>query len=220
VLGRQKPIELQIVGVAGNVKHNNLRSDVRPELYIPLARFTSGAAGLVVRGAGNASALLPDVQRRVWTVEKGLAANLSAPVETRLYASLAPTRIATVLLTVFAGTTLILGLVGIYGVLSYATSQRTREIGIRLALGAAPSIMMRMVLGEAMAMALAGVALGVVAALPLSHFMAGLLFDTRASDPVIYLAAAIGVPCAALLAAYTPARRAMRVDPVRSLRGE
>jgi len=220
ILGRRQPIELRIVGVAGDVKHNNLRSDVRPELYIPLARFTPGIAGLVVRGAGDAAALLPSVQRRVWTLDSGLAANLSAPVENLLYASLAPARIAAILLAAFAAATFVLGLAGIYGVLSYAISQRTREIGIRLALGAAPSGVLRMVLGEALALAAAGVAIGIVAAFGLSRFLDSLLFGVRASDPATYLVAAAGVPIAALLAAYTPARQAMRVDPATSLRAE
>ena len=220
ILGRQQPIEAEIVGVAGDVKHNNLRNDIRPELYIPLARFTPAAAGLVVRGAGDAGALLPAVQRRVWTLDSRLAANLGAPVDTLLHASLAPARIATVLLGVFACTTFALGLIGIYGVLSYAVSQRTREIGIRLALGAAPSDLLRMVLTEAMALAGAGVAAGLGAALLLSRYLGSLLFGVKAADPSTYLAAAAGVPIAALLAAYLPARRAMRVDPARSLRAE
>lgn len=220
VLGRRQPIELQIVGIAGDVKHNNLRSDIRPELYLPLGRFTPEMAGLVVRGRGDAAALLPAVQRRVWTLDSGLAANLSAPVETLLRASLAPSRIATVLLGAFAGTTFLLGLVGIYGVLSYAISQRTREIGIRLALGAAPADVLRMVLWEAMALAAAGVVLGIVSAFLLSRFLDSLLFGVRASDPATYFVVAVAVPCAALLAAFVPARRAMRVDPAYSLRAE
>jgi putative ABC transport system permease protein len=220
ILGRRQPIELQIVGVAGDVKHNNLRSDVRPELYIPLARFTPGIAGLIVRGNGDAGAPLPNVQRSVWALDSGLAANLAAPVETLLYASLAPARVATVLLAVFAGTTFVLGLVGIYGVLSYGISQRTREIGIRIALGAPPAQVLRMVLSEAIVLAAAGVGIGVVAALLLSRYLDSLLFGIKASDPATFLVAAIGIPCAAVLAAYTPARRAMRIDPVLALRAD
>jgi len=220
ILGRRQPIELEIVGVAGDVKHNNLRSDVRPELYIPLVRFTPGIAGLVVRGAGDAAALLPSVERRVWSVDSAIAANLAAPVENLLHASLAPSRIAAVLLAFFAAATFVLGLAGIYGVLSYAISQRTREIGIRLALGAAPADVLRMVLSEALALALAGVAAGIVAALLLSRYLDSLLFGVRSFDPATYLLAAVAVPLAALLAAGTPARRAMRVDPATSLRAE
>ena len=220
LLGRRTPVEMEIVGVAGDVKHNNLRSDIRPELYIPLARYTPAAAGLVVRAAGDASGLLPSVQRRVWTVDSGLAANLAAPVERLLVNSLAPARVATILLAVFAGTTFLLGLIGIYGVLSYAISQRTREIGIRLALGASPSGVLRMVLREALALAAGGVIVGIVAALLLTRYLDSLLYGIRPADPLTYLAAAIAVPCVALVAAYLPARRAMRVDPALSLRSE
>ena len=149
---------VEIVGVAGDVTHNNLRNAIRPEFYLPMMhpRIVRGNAGLVVRTAGDAGTLLPALQRRVWTLDNTLAANLAGPVDRFVYASLAPARIATVLLGVFAAITLMLGLVGVYGVLSYAVNQRTREIGIRLALGAAPAGVLRMILREALGMSLAG----------------------------------------------------------------
>ncbi|HLJ49212.1 MAG TPA: ABC transporter permease [Bryobacteraceae bacterium] len=220
ILGRQNPIQLEIVGVVGDVKHNNLRADIRPELYIPIVRFTSGFAGLVVRGPGPIGSLLSDVQRRVWTVENGLAANLCAPAESLLHASLAPARIASVLLSIFAATTLALGLIGIYGVFSYAVSQRTREIGIRMSLGAAPGDVLRMVLGEALGLAVVGMAIGVAGAALLSRYIATLLFGVAPTDLGTYLLAALGVITAALLAACTPTRRAMRIDPASCLRSE
>jgi putative ABC transport system permease protein len=219
LLGRQS-LAVEIVGVAGDVKHINLRSDVRPELYIPLARFTPGIAGLVVRGRGDAAALLPAVQRRVWSIDSGLAANMAAPVEKLLYASLAPSRIAAVLLALFAAATLVLGLAGIYGVLSYAISQRMREFGIRLALGAAPEDLLRMVLREALLLAIAGVVIGIPMVLVLSRYLDTLLFGVQRLDPATFLIAAAGIPLSALLAALTPALRAMRVEPAASLRAD
>ena len=219
LLGRQR-LEVQIVGVVADVKHLNLRADTRPEFYLPLARFTPGAAGLVVRTPMDPAALLPALQRRVWTVDAAIPGNLAAPLERVLYGSLAPARIATSLLSVFAGITLVLGLVGVYGVLSYSVRQRTREIGIRLALGATQGEVLRMVLGEALGLAAAGVTLGLAAALLLSRYLESLLFGVKAGDPATYVVAALAVPCAALLAAYQPARRAMRVDPAASLRAE
>jgi putative ABC transport system permease protein len=221
LLGRaQVPVE--IVGVVGDVKHNNLRNDIRPELYLPMMnlRITQGNAGLVVRTNGDAAAILPALQHRVWSLDNTLAANLAGPVDRFVYASLAPARVATVLLATFAGITLLLGLVGVYGVLSYAVKQRTREIGIRLALGAAPAGVLRMVLGEALGMSLAGVALGLLLAFPLTRYLNSLLFGISGSDPLTYIAAAVAVPCAALLAAYHPARGATRIDPALSLRSE
>lgn len=210
----------EIVGVVGDVKHNNLRNEIRPEIYLPIVRFTPGGAGLVVRTAGDAGALVPALQHRVWSVDSAIAANLAGPVDRFLYASLAPARIATVLLGGFAAITLLLGLVGVYGVLSYAVNQRTREIGIRLALGAPPSGVLRMVLGEALGMSLAGVVLGTALAFPLARYLGSLLFGIGGADPLTYVAAAAAVPCAALLAAWQPARRATRIDPAMSLRAE
>ena len=149
-----------------------------------------------------------------------IAANLAGPVDRFLYASLAPARIATLLLGAFAAITLLLGLVGVYGVLAYAVNQRTREIGIRLALGAAPAGVLRMVLGEALGMSLAGVALGTALAFPLAGYLKSLLFGVSGADPLTYAAAAAGVLLAALAAAYSPARRATRIDPALSLRAE
>lgn len=219
LLGRNR-LEVEIVGVVGDVKHINLRSDVRPEFYLPLARFTVGSAGLLVRTAADPNAFLPSVQRRVWTVDSSIPANLAAPVEQLLYRSLAPARIATLLLAVFAVTTLLLGLVGVYGVLSYSVRQRTREIGIRLALGASTRGVLGMVLGEALGLSLAGVTAGLIAALIFSRFLSTLLFGVTAVDTATYVVATLSVPSAALLAAWYPAHRATKVDPSTSLRSE
>jgi putative ABC transport system permease protein len=220
LLGSRR-VEMQIVGVVGDVKHNNLRTDIRPEFYLPLARFTPGAAGLVVRSSpGGSVSIMSGLQKRVWSLDSAMAANLASPVDALLYESLAPDRIATVLFAVFAGATLALGLVGVYGVLSYSVRQRTREIGIRLALGASPRAVLGMVLGEAMRLAGAGVVAGFVAALFLSRYLQTLLFGVTAFDPLTYAIAVISLPVAALLAAYLPALRATRIDPATSLRVE
>jgi putative ABC transport system permease protein len=217
LLGRQKR-EMQILGVVGDVKHNNLRSDTRPEFYLPLARFTSGAVGLIVRVEADPRAMLAALQQRVWSVDANLAGNLATPVETVLYSSLAPARIAAQLLGAFALATLLLGLVGVYGVMSYSVRQRTRELGIRLALGASQGGIARLVLGEAVVVAAAGVLAGIAGSLLLTRYMGTLLFGVTAFDVPTYLVAAVAVPATALLAAYVPARRAMRVDPAASLR--
>jgi putative ABC transport system permease protein len=219
LLGHQR-IDMQIVGIVGDVKHINLRNGIRPEFYLPMSRFTLGAAGLVVRTSGDAAALMPALQRRVWSLDNEFAGNLAAPVETLLHSSLAPARIAATLLAIFAAATLLLGLVGVYGVLAYAVRQRTREMGIRLALGASQGEVLRMVLREAMSLAGAGVAVGLLAALLLSRYIESLLFGVTSLDPMTYAIVAAAVPCAALLAAYVPARRATRVDPATSLRAE
>jgi ABC-type antimicrobial peptide transport system permease subunit len=207
--------------VVGDVKHNNLRNTFRPEFYLPLARFTPGAVALLVRTAeGGSAAILPGLQKRVWSLDSAMAGNLMSPVDSVLYESLAPDRLATVLFAVFAGATLALGLIGVYGVLSYSVRQRTREIGIRLALGASPERVLRMVLGEALRLAGAGVAAGLLAALFLSRYLQTLLFGVTAFDPLTYAVAALSLPVAALMAASVPALRATRIDPATSLRAE
>lgn len=220
LLGSRR-LEMQIIGVVGNVKHNNLRNGLRPEFYLPLTRFTPGAAGLVVRsGSGVSKAAITALQERVWSVDSAMAGNLVSPVDTLLDASLAPDRIATALFATFAGATLALALVGVYGVLSYSVRQRTREIGIRLALGASPRFVLKMVLGEAFRLAALGVGSGLIAAFILSRYLQTLLFEVKAYDPATYVIAAISLPLAALAAAYIPALRATRVDPATSLRAE
>jgi putative ABC transport system permease protein len=216
----QRQLPVTIVGVVGDVKHITLQSVPRPEFYVPMSRFTSAAAGLVVRTAGDAAAWLPAVQRRVWTLDSNIPANLASPVERLLYASLAPARIAALLLAVFAGTTLLLGLVGVYGVLSYSVRRRTREIGVRLALGASTQGVLRMVLQEALGLSAAGVTVGLVAALIFSRYLNSLLFGVSAMDTATYAVVSLAVPCAALLAAWYPAHRAASVDPSISLRSE
>jgi putative ABC transport system permease protein len=216
---RRLPVE--IVGVVGDVKHNNLRTDVRPEFYLPLARFTTGAATLVVRSSeGISASTISALQKRVWTLDSAMAGNLASPFDSLLYASVAPERIGTLLLSIFAGATLALGLVGVYGVLSYSVRQRTREIGIRLALGASQKAVLEMVLGEALRLAGAGVVAGLAAALFLSRYMQTLLFGVAPFDPLTYAIAVFSLPVAAMLAAYLPALRATRIDPATSLRAE
>jgi predicted permease len=219
LLGRGR-LPAEIVGVVGDVKHNSLRSVTRPELYLPLPRFPQASAGLVVRTSGDPAALLPSIQRRVWSVDSSIPANLAAPVERLLYASMAPARIAGVMLAAFAAATLALGLIGIYGVLSYSVGQRSREIGIRLALGASPGAVLWMVLREALVLSCAGAAVGLAAAFALSRLMSTMLFGVPPHDPATYILAAVAAPCAALAAAWAPARRAMRVDPAASLRAD
>src|SRR5262249_32422851 len=186
LLGRAK-LEVQIVGVVGDVKHITLQSDTRPEFYLPMSRFTIGAAGLVVRTSGPAAEMIAPLQQRVWSLDNALAANLAAPVEDLLYASLAPARLSAILLAVFAGATFVLGLVGVYGVLAYSVRQSTREIGIRLALGAPQRDVLRIVLGEALSLTGAGVAIGVVAAALLTTYMKLILYHVGGFDPATYI---------------------------------
>ncbi|HSY58757.1 MAG TPA: FtsX-like permease family protein, partial [Terriglobales bacterium] len=134
--------------------------------------------------------------------------------------TVAPRRFSTVLLIIFAGLALILAAVGVYGVMNYLVSRRTNEIGLRMALGAQPSDIWRLIVGRGARLAVAGVAIGIVGSLALARLLASLLFEVRASDPITYAAVALLLTGVALLACYFPARRAMRADPMIALRHE
>jgi putative ABC transport system permease protein len=213
-------LEVQVIGVVGDVKHNNLRAATRPEFYLPMARFTRPAAGLIVRGSAGSDATLKALRQRIWAIDPGLAANLAEPVNTALEDSLASDRLATILLAAFAGATLVLGIIGVYGVLSYWVRQRTHEIGIRIALGASRQAVVSLVFREALSMTGAGVAAGLLAAFAVSRFLESLLFEVTARDPLTYSIACVAVPLVAILAALTPALRAAKVDPAILLRSD
>jgi putative ABC transport system permease protein len=212
--------EVQVVGVVGDVKHNNLRADTRPEFYLPMARFTRPAAGLIVRGSAGSETTLKALRQRLWAIDPGLAANLAEPVEAALDTSLESDRLAMILLVAFAAATLLLGIIGVYGVLSYWVRQRTHEIGIRVALGASRQAVLSLVFREALSMTGAGVAAGLLSAFAVSRFLESLLFEVTPRDPLTFAIACAAVPLAAMAAALTPALRAARVDPAILLRSE
>jgi len=137
-----------------------------------------------------------------------------------LATAVAPARWSTTLLGVFAGVALVIAVLGVFGVLSFVVTQRARELGIRIALGAAPAQVRRLVVARGVALVLAGVALGIVGAVALTRFMGALLFGVTPTDPATYVAVAVILVGAALLASYLPARRATRVDPILALRAE
>jgi putative ABC transport system permease protein len=215
-----QPVTLEIVGVVGDVRHRGLDAEPRPEFFIPHAQDSSGSMIYVVRTTTDPRALLPSVKSAIWAVNKDIPFDRAVTMEQLMTKSLGERRFTLLLLGSFALLSLVLAGVGLYGLVSFSTSQRTHEIGVRLALGAARRDIFRLVVGQGMLLTFAGVGIGVVAALAATRLISGLLFGVSALDPATYAAVALLLSAVSLLACYLPARRATKVDPMEALRYE
>ncbi|MFY9804521.1 MAG: ABC transporter permease [Candidatus Acidiferrales bacterium] len=222
----------EIVGVVGHVKHWGLDVDgdakhpIIAQAYIPFMqipdKFWSGPpqTEVVLRTQGSPAAMVPAVREAIEKLNGENVIFETKSLEKIVADSLAARQFSMILLSVFAALALLLSSIGIYGVISYVVGQRTHEIGIRIALGAQRSDVLRLMLGEGMKMALVGVAIGAVVALGLTHLMVKMLFGVSATDPLTFAAVSVVLSAVALVACYVPARRAMRVDPIVALRYE
>ena len=173
-----------------------------------------------MKTAGLPAAVLPEVRQAVQQLDPAQPPYGVTTLEGALDESIAPRRFNLLLLGTFAASAVLLALIGIYGVMSYAVTQRTHEIGVRMALGARRGAIARMVVRQGMAVALVGIATGMAASLGLTRLMASLLFEVKADDPATFAAVAMGLTAAALAASWLPALRAARVDPLVALRYE
>jgi putative ABC transport system permease protein len=216
-----------IVGVAGDMRHLGLDQEVHPEVYFPYMQHrefvTVRLVARVAFGQNNSiglSSLSGAIRDQIRAIEPNDPVNQVVTMDGRLSNSVAQRRFQTLLLGVFAAVALVIATVGIYGVTSYAVSQRTQEIGIRMALGAQTGDVLRMVVGQGMRLALIGVALGVAASLALTRVMKNLLFNVSATDPATFALIALLLVGVAFIASYVPARRATKVDPLIALRSE
>jgi len=214
------PLTGEIVGVVGDVKTNGLDEAVGPMIYWPHFQFPELFNTIVVRSDGEPSRLLPAVKGAIWAVNKNQAISKIGTMKQVLSESLARRRLYMILLGVFAGAALLLAGVGIYGMVSYSVSQRIREMGIRIAIGAEHGDLLRLVLGHGARVALLGIGIGIAAALGLTRLMTSLLFGVSATDPLTFVGVAGLLTLVALAASLLPARRAMRVDPMVALRHE
>ena len=222
---RNEPHWYEIVGVVANIKHRGLDAADQPELYVPyrqplFSNWTVRPMQVVVRTTGDPVIAASTVRQDVARIDAEQPISDVRTMDDRIGRSLAARRFNMILLAVFASLALTLAGIGIYGIVAYAVTERTHEIGVRLALGAQRRDVMAMIVAQGMAMAAAGVAVGVVSALLLTRLMTSLLFGVSAADPVTFAAIPLLLAAVAFVACYVPARRGTRVDPLVALRTE
>jgi putative ABC transport system permease protein len=211
----------EIVGVVGDVRDRGLAGTPDPVYYVPYYQFPlSLDLTFVVRAQGNPRGLISFVRSQMASMEPNAPLYNVETMEQYLTLSAAQARFNAVLLAIFAGLALLLASVGLYGIISYSVSQRTHEIGVRMALGAERRDVMKMVVGQGLKLALAGVAIGIAGALAMTRFLSSLLYGVSATDPLTFAAVSLILIAVALLACYIPARRAAKVDPMVALRCE
>ncbi len=217
----QKFSTREIIGVVGDVRHAGLDAEAGPEYYVPFAQATSARVTVVARTRGDdPAALAGSLRGVVRQVDKNIPVFNVRTMSELLSESLARRRFNLMLLGSFAVVALFLASLGIYGVMSYAVTQRTHEFGIRMALGAQGADIVRMVVGQGITLALIGIGIGLGGAFLLTRIMSGLLYGVSATDPLTFAGVAIVLSAVALLASFIPARRAARVDPMVALRYE
>jgi len=225
----QKPVWLTVVGVARNAARHDWAAAPASEMYLPLLQssdYLEGVGGpfsyltIVVRTTGDPAALAPALRSAVWSADGSVAVSDVQTMDEVVARSTASPRFYLLLLGTFAAVALVLAAVGIYGVMSYSVARRQNEIGIRMALGAKPGDVLRLVMGEAVRVAAAGAAAGLAAAFALTRLMSGLLYGVAPTDPATFAAVCAILTMVALAATYLPARRAVRVDPLAALRSE
>ena len=211
-----------IQGVVGDVHQKNLGADPYPEVYLSYLQdpFAWPYLTLLVHTSTDPTTLVGSIRSAIWTVEKDLPISSITTLEEIRSHSIAQPRLTALLLTVFAALALVLASVGIYGVMAFSVTQRTHEIGLRMALGAGRTSVLRMVVGQAMIFAASGVALGLAGAFPLTRVLMKFLWGVRPTDPGTFAGVALLLVAVALLASYVPARRATKVDPMVALRYE
>jgi putative ABC transport system permease protein len=215
-----KQVWWEIVGISGNVKHERLDREAKPEVYFSYRQYPRNFMSLVVRTAADPSSLSGAIRSQVLAIDRDQPVFDIKTMDERLSKSVAQSRFIMLMLAIFSVLALVLSAVGVYGVMAYTVSQRTHEIGIRIALGAQRSDVLRLVLGQGMILTLAGVAVGLAASLALTRVMRSLLYGVSSTDPLTFIAVAAILVAVALLACYIPARRAMKVDPMEALRYE
>jgi putative ABC transport system permease protein len=209
---------LTIVGVVGNVAQEQVTAAPYPQIYAPLAQVPQRSVAVAVRTAGDPAALAQPLRQALAAAAPGVPSRDMRTLEERVADTIAMPRVSAAVIGLFAALALALAAIGLYGVLAYSVVQRTREIGIRIALGARHGEVLRLVVRQGMRPALAGIAVGLVVAVAATRLMSSLLYGVTATDPATFVAVPLFLAGVSLLAAWLPARRAARVDPMTALR--
>jgi predicted permease len=216
------PVEREIVGVVGDVRKYGFDSAPRPEVFVPFEQSTNGSVTFVVKAARgvDAAALMPQLRERLWSVDPGQSVYHSATVESLLAATLAERRFQLGLLGGLAALALALAAVGVYSLISFSVRRRMPELGVRLALGARPSQVVKLVVREGAGLTISGVAIGLAAAWATTRLMRGMLYGVKPYDTATFVQLGILVVVVGAVASAIPAIRAVARDPVRALRDE
>ena len=209
-----------IVGVVGNVKQESITADVAPEIYVPFSQMPMNGMTLFVRTTGNTADLARALRSEVFAIDKNQPVFNVKTLDQRVMETIAASRSLMLLFSGFALLALVLASVGIYGIVSYAVSQRTREIGIRMALGARAGDVLRLILRNGMTLVVAGVAIGIAGALALTRFLTTMLFGVTPTDTSTFIVVSLALVGVALIACLVPALRATKVSPLEALRYE
>jgi putative ABC transport system permease protein len=206
--------------VVGDVKQNGIDKEPPLQCYMPLPQEPMRSLVAVARTTGDPLAMASKIEERIHSIDRDLPVFSVRSMDQLLDESISQQQLAMALLAGFALLALLLAAMGIYGVMSYAVTTRTHEIGVRMAMGARPTDVLRLVVGQGMTLALIGVAIGLSAALAMTRVMASLLFGVSSTDPLTFVVISLLLIAVAALACYLPARRAARVDPTVALRYE
>ena len=213
-------MDYEIVGVVPDIRDRIAQSAAGPAVYVPHTQLAIGMMTLVVRTSLDPLSLVRSVGGAVRAINPELPLADVATMDEVVAQTMARPRVVAVLLAAFALMALALAAVGVYGVMAYSVAQRTREIGVRMALGASPGSVLRLVMAQAVRLVLAGVAAGLIAAAALTPLLATLLYETHPLDPAAFAGTGVVLLLVATLASYIPARRSTRIAPVDALRGD
>ncbi len=213
-----------VIGVVGDVRQSGLTNPTRPEIFFPYTQDQASALGknmsMVARATNDPTSLVSAIRAEVLAVDPAQPIYNVKTMQDVIADSVSNSRLNMVLLTIFAAVALVLAMIGIYSVMSYTVNQSTREIGIRMALGARPGHVLKLVVGHGLLLAVIGVVIGAVCAFALTRLMSSLLYGVTATDPVIFSAVSLAIMIVAVMSSYIPARRAIKVDPMIALRYE